>query len=94
MSSVLPLQGNGGNQSMAREPSLPPEVEEDPQAAAVRIWEEVQTYDNLRYWETYIHPARHHLSFTVIHMVSRVACKRKGNTGLCSIHTCRHLQTQ
>ena len=27
---------------MAREPSLPPEVEEDPQAAAVRLWKEVR----------------------------------------------------
>ena len=27
---------------MAREPSLPPEVEEDPEAAAVRLWTEVR----------------------------------------------------
>ena len=26
---------------MAREPSLPPEVEEDPQLAAARLWKEV-----------------------------------------------------
>ncbi|DBA84663.1 hypothetical protein WJX77_003902 [Trebouxia sp. C0004] len=35
------FQGGGGNQPMAREASIPPEVEEDPEAAAVRLWKEV-----------------------------------------------------
>jgi len=35
------IQGDGGNQPMAREASIPPEVEEDPEAAAVRLWKEV-----------------------------------------------------
>lgn len=35
------FQGDGGNQPMAREASIPPEVEEDPEAAAVRLWKEV-----------------------------------------------------
>ncbi|KAL3134683.1 hypothetical protein ABBQ32_007686 [Trebouxia sp. C0010 RCD-2024] len=31
----------GGKQAMVREPSLPPELEEDPQAAATQLWQEV-----------------------------------------------------
>jgi len=40
MSNIC-IQGDGGNQPMAREASIPPEVEEDPEAAAARLWKEV-----------------------------------------------------
>lgn len=34
-------QDEGAKQAMVREPSLPPELEEDPQAAAAQLWQEV-----------------------------------------------------
>lgn len=35
------FQSEGGSQQMGSQGSIPPEVEEDPQAAAVRLWKEV-----------------------------------------------------
>ena len=36
-------QDEGSKQAMVREPSLPPELEEDPQAAATQLWQEVHS---------------------------------------------------